>query len=78
MIGQGRIEFFGRELFGAETVYHRSCDINFKTNHSLPLHHRFNGPNESKRQKVGRPVDNDKERALEKRQTTINSDTPCF
>ena len=36
------------------TVYHHSCDVNFRTRHDVPMQHSTE-PSASKRTKVGRP-----------------------
>ena len=33
---EGRIEYFGKDMHAADSVYHRSCDINFRTNRNIP------------------------------------------
>ena len=60
---QGRIEYFEKDLHAADSVYHRSCDINFRTNRDVPMQHR-DGSTEKKARKVGRPKDADKEEAF--------------
>ena len=60
---QGRIEYFGKDLHAADSVYHRSCDINFRTNRDVPMQHRDDST-EKKARKVGRPKDADKEQAF--------------
>ena len=61
---RGRIEFFGGDLHAADCVYHKSCDVNFRTFREIPRHHRL-AP-ESKRKKVGRPTNSDQEQAFYK------------
>ena len=34
---QGRIAYFGNDLHAADCLYHRSCDINFRTNYGIPM-----------------------------------------
>lgn len=62
-IVQGRIEYFGKDLHAADSLYHRSCDIHFRTNRGIPMHHR-GGSTEKKPRKVGRPKDTDQEQAF--------------
>ena len=59
---QGRIEFFGKDLHAADAIYHRSCDVNFRTNCDIPEEHRTE-PIE-KHKKVGRPKDCDQDQAF--------------
>ena len=40
MTGQGRIEYFGKDMHAADCVYHRSCDINFRTIKGIPVLHQ--------------------------------------
>jgi hypothetical protein len=51
---QGRIEYFGKDLHAADSLYHRSCDIHFCTNRGIPMQHQV-GITEKKARKVGRP-----------------------
>ena len=60
---QGRIEYFGKDLHAANSLYHRSCDIHFRTNRGIPMQHQV-GITEKKARKVGRPKDADQEQAL--------------
>jgi len=60
---RGRIEYYGNDLHAADCVYHRSCDINFRTKRDIPLQYR-DGPTEKKPRKVGRPKDYDQEQAF--------------
>jgi len=53
----GRVEFFGGDIHAADCVYHKSCDVNFRTFSEIRRQHRL-AP-ESKRKKVGRPTNSD-------------------
>lgn len=61
-IVQGRIEYFSRDLHAADSLYHHSCDINFRTGRDVPMHHR--AESSSKQRKVGRPKDYEQEQAF--------------
>ncbi|CAB3981527.1 Hypothetical predicted protein [Paramuricea clavata] len=37
---QGRIEYFGKDLHVADSLYHRSCDIHFRTNRGIPMQYQ--------------------------------------
>ncbi|CAB4003701.1 Hypothetical predicted protein, partial [Paramuricea clavata] len=61
---QGRVQYYGGDLHAADCLYHRSCDINFRTLRDIPKQHRV-GPSENKRsRKLGRPSDTDQEEAF--------------
>ena len=61
---QGRVEYYGEDLHAADCLYHRSCDIHFRTFRDIPMQHRV-GPSENKRsRKLGRPRDTDQEEAF--------------
>lgn len=61
---QGRIEYYGGDLHAADCLYHRSCDIHFRTFRDIPMQHR-SGPSENKlSRKLGRPRDTDQEEAF--------------
>ena len=66
---RGRVEFFGGDLHAADCVYHKSCNINFRTFRDIRRQHRL-AP-ESKRKKVGRPTrpNSDQEQAFYKMYT---------
>ena len=62
---QGRIEYFSGDLHAADSLYHHSCDVHFRTDRSVPMHHRHDGDGPSgKRQKAGRPKDSNQEQAF--------------
>jgi len=60
---QGRIDYFGKDLHAADCLYHRSCDINFRTKRAIPIHH-IDGTMEKKSRKAGRPKDTNQEQAF--------------
>lgn len=60
---QGRIAYFGKDLHAADCLYHRSCDINFRTNYGIPMRHG-GGSTTKKPRKVGRPMNMDQEQAF--------------
>ena len=60
---QGRIAYFGNDLHAADCLYHRSCDINFRTNYGIPMRHS-GGSTTKKPRKVGRPMNMDQEQAF--------------
>lgn len=59
---KGRIEYFCRDLHAADSLYHHSCDINFRTGREVPMHHRAGSS--SKQRKVGHPKNSDQEQAF--------------
>uniref|UniRef100_UPI00358EB1D5 peptidyl-tRNA hydrolase 2, mitochondrial isoform X1 n=1 Tax=Myxine glutinosa TaxID=7769 RepID=UPI00358EB1D5 len=61
---QGRIEYFEGDLHAADCVYHKSCNINFRTMRDIPQ--RFKPTESNKRRKMGRPKDSDQNEAFDK------------
>lgn len=59
---QGRIAYFGKDLYAADCLYHHSCDINFRTNCGFPMRHS-GGSTGKKPRKVRRPTNMDQELA---------------
>ena len=75
---RGRIEYFGKDLYPADCIYHRQCSLNFRSGRNIPQKYR---PNlRAKGEKPGRPQDEDQRQAFlqtckyfeEKRQGTVN------
>ncbi|XP_073423248.1 uncharacterized protein [Dendrobates tinctorius] len=60
---QGRIAYFGKDLHAADCLYHRSCDISFRTNYGIPMRHG-GGSTTKKPRKVGRLMNMDQEQAF--------------
>ncbi|XP_069605408.1 uncharacterized protein [Ranitomeya imitator] len=57
---QGRIAYFGKDLHAADCLYHRSCDINFRTNYGIPMRH---GGGSTTKKPEGREADENGPRA---------------
>ena len=38
---RGCVEFFGGDLHAADCVYHKSCDVHFRTFHEIRRQHRL-------------------------------------
>ncbi|CAB4009535.1 Hypothetical predicted protein [Paramuricea clavata] len=51
---QGRIEYFGKDLHAADSLYHRSCDIHFRTNRGIPMQHQVGIPEKKARKDIRR------------------------
>jgi len=64
LLSEGGFELFGGDLHAADCVYHKSCDVNFRTFRDIRRQHRL--VPESKRKKVGRPTNSDQEQAFYK------------
>ena len=59
---KGRIEYFCKDLHAADSLYHQSCDVNFRTNKGIPIIHMVDPHH--KRRKVGRPKGSIQEEAF--------------
>ena len=60
---QSRIEYFGGDLYTADSVYYQPCSINFCTLRNIPR--QFTLAESTKRRKSGRPKDSDQDEAFE-------------
>ena len=61
---EGRIAYFGGDLHAFDCVYHKSCNVNFRTMLDIPK--KFRPVDSTKRRKIGRPRDSDQDEAFEK------------
>ena len=68
---KGQIEYYGGDLHAAGCLYHYSCSGNFRSGRDIPL--QFQSGPEVKRQKSGRPKDEDQEQAFSKMCSYLDS-----
>ncbi|KAI3379074.1 hypothetical protein SNEBB_002215 [Seison nebaliae] len=60
---EGRIAYFRGDLHASDCVYHKSCNVNFRTMLDIPK--KFRPVDSTKRRKLGRPRDSDQVEAFE-------------
>ena len=65
-IVKSRIEYYGTDLYAANSIYYHSCRNNFRNGCDIPIHVQEKSVTDAKRKKSGRPKDDDKDQAFER------------